>query len=169
MGFPTLVVLNPRLAGRSPSALLRQFLACGCDSIFAVFWARSMAGVAIRHYIPESMTGYKRYVAFGRNLPPKVALERECSFYMVEAAGVELITILITRNLLILGTATTAKKASLPDPLYVYCTKILSLLVRQTSHNAQSIPQIRRAELGKNTQPAGHRHAISSLRLLALS
>jgi hypothetical protein len=30
---------------------------------------------------------------------------------MVEAAGVELITILITRNLLILGSATTAKKA----------------------------------------------------------
>jgi hypothetical protein len=29
----------------------------------------------------------------------------------------------ITRILLILGTATTAKKAPLPDPLYVYCTK----------------------------------------------
>jgi hypothetical protein len=43
---------------------------------------------------------------------------------MVEAAGVELITILITRNLLILGTATTAKKAPWPDPLYVYCTKM---------------------------------------------
>jgi hypothetical protein len=27
--------------------------------------------------------------------------------------------------LLILGTATTAKKASLPVPLYVYCTKML--------------------------------------------
>jgi hypothetical protein len=46
---------------------------------------------------------------------------------MVEAAGVELITMLITRKLLILGTATTAKRAPLPDPLYVYCTKILSL------------------------------------------
>jgi len=44
---------------------------------------------------------------------------------MVEAAGVELFSVLITRNLLILGTATTAKKASLPDPLYVYCTKML--------------------------------------------
>jgi hypothetical protein len=43
---------------------------------------------------------------------------------LVEAAGVELITILITRNLLILGTATTAKKAPWPDPLYVYCTKM---------------------------------------------
>ena len=41
---------------------------------------------------------------------------------LVEATGVELITILITRNLLILGTATKAKKAPLPDPLYVYCT-----------------------------------------------
>jgi hypothetical protein len=43
----------------------------------------------------------------------------------VEAAGVELIRVLITRNLLILRTATTAKKAPLPDPLYVYCTKML--------------------------------------------
>jgi hypothetical protein len=43
---------------------------------------------------------------------------------MVEAAGVELITILITRNLLIPGSARRAKKAPLPDPLYVYCTKI---------------------------------------------
>jgi hypothetical protein len=46
---------------------------------------------------------------------------------LVEATGVELFRVLITRNLLILGTATTAKKAPLPDPLYVYCTKILSL------------------------------------------
>jgi hypothetical protein len=45
---------------------------------------------------------------------------------MVEAAGVELITMLTTRKLLILGTATTAKKAPLPNPLYVYCTKMLS-------------------------------------------
>ena len=42
---------------------------------------------------------------------------------VVEAAGVELFRVLITRNLLIPGTATTAKKAPLPDPLYVYCTK----------------------------------------------
>jgi hypothetical protein len=46
---------------------------------------------------------------------------------LVEAAGVELSGVLITRKLLIPGTATTAKKASLPDPLYVYCTKMLSL------------------------------------------
>jgi len=46
---------------------------------------------------------------------------------MVEATGVELSGVLITRKLLIPGTATTAKKASLPDPLYVYCTKMLSL------------------------------------------
>jgi hypothetical protein len=43
----------------------------------------------------------------------------------VEAAGVELITVLTARNLLILGSATRAKKASLLDPLYVYCTKML--------------------------------------------
>jgi hypothetical protein len=47
---------------------------------------------------------------------------------MVEAAGVELSRVLITRNLLILGTATTVKKASLPNPLYVYCTKMLFAL-----------------------------------------
>jgi hypothetical protein len=46
---------------------------------------------------------------------------------MVEAAGVELFRVLTARKLLILGTATTAKKAPLPDPLYVYCTKMLPL------------------------------------------
>jgi hypothetical protein len=49
---------------------------------------------------------------------------------LVEATGVELITMLITRKLLILGTATTAKKPPLPNPLYVYCTKMLSLWSR---------------------------------------
>jgi hypothetical protein len=44
---------------------------------------------------------------------------------MVEAAGVELFRVLTARKLLILGTATTARKASLPNPLYVYCTKML--------------------------------------------
>ena len=43
---------------------------------------------------------------------------------MVEAAGVELIRVLTTRKLLILGTATTARKAPLPNPLYVYCTRM---------------------------------------------
>jgi hypothetical protein len=47
---------------------------------------------------------------------------------MVEAAGVGLITMLTARNLLILGSATRAKKAPLPDPLYVYCTKMLFAL-----------------------------------------
>jgi hypothetical protein len=47
---------------------------------------------------------------------------------LVEAAGVELFRVLIPRNLLILGTATTAKTAPLPDPLYVYCTKMFFAL-----------------------------------------
>jgi len=47
---------------------------------------------------------------------------------VVEATGVELITMLTTRKLLILGPATTAKKAPLPNPLYVYCTKMLFAL-----------------------------------------
>jgi hypothetical protein len=41
---------------------------------------------------------------------------------LAEATGVELIT-LTARKLLIPGTATTAKKAPLPNPLYVCCTK----------------------------------------------
>ena len=45
----------------------------------------------------------------------------------MEADGGELFRVLTTRKLLILGTATPAKKASLPDPLYVYCTKYFSL------------------------------------------
>jgi hypothetical protein len=60
---------------------------------------------------------------------------------LVEAAGVELITMLTTRKLLILGSATRAKKAPLPDPLYVYCTKMLSrcgrsdVVTARVSHN----------------------------------
>jgi hypothetical protein len=60
----------------------------------------------------------------------------------LKVAGVEPFRVLITRNLLILGIATTAKKASLPDPLYVYCTKMLFALEfhRETRHNDYSIP-----------------------------
>jgi hypothetical protein len=46
----------------------------------------------------------------------------------VEATGVELFSVLIARKLLILETATTAQKAPLPDPLYVYCTKMFFAL-----------------------------------------
>jgi hypothetical protein len=55
---------------------------------------------------------------------------------MAEAAGVELFSVLTTRNLLILGSATTAKKAPLTDPLYVYCTKMLFLLQSREHHIA---------------------------------
>jgi hypothetical protein len=58
---------------------------------------------------------------------------------VVEAAGVELFRALRIRKLLILGTATTAKKAPLPDPLYVYCTKNTLALSLQTPHSAHSI------------------------------
>jgi hypothetical protein len=64
---------------------------------------------------------------------------------LVEAAGVELSSVLRTRNLLILGTATRDKKAPLPDPLYVYCTKMLSLLSPADPHSDNNIPWIRRA------------------------
>jgi hypothetical protein len=58
---------------------------------------------------------------------------------LVEAAGVELFRVLITRNLLILGIATTAKKTPLPDPLYVYCTKILFALESNRHHIAATV------------------------------
>jgi hypothetical protein len=58
---------------------------------------------------------------------------------VVEAAGVELFMVLITRNLLILGTATTAKKAPLPDPLYVYCTKMLFAPQSNRHHMAATV------------------------------
>src|ERR1700733_4143728 len=59
---------------------------------------------------------------------------------VVEATGVELFSVLITRKLLIPGTATTAKKAPLPDPLYVYCAKMLSLWSPADQHSDHSIP-----------------------------
>jgi hypothetical protein len=57
----------------------------------------------------------------------------------VEAAGVELITMLTARKLLIPGSATRAKKAPLPDPLYVYCTKMLFTLESNRQHMATTV------------------------------
>src|SRR5271166_1177672 len=62
---------------------------------------------------------------------------------LVEAAGVELIRVLITRKLLSLGTATRAKKAPLHDPLYVYCTKCFRSDGQQMPYSDPSIPQVR--------------------------
>jgi hypothetical protein len=59
---------------------------------------------------------------------------------VVEAAGVVLITMLIARKLLIPGSARRAKKAPLPIPLYVYCTKIFSLSHSAKPHQERSIP-----------------------------
>ena len=59
---------------------------------------------------------------------------------MVEAAGVELSSVLTACKLLIPGTATAAKKAPLPDPLYVYCTKMLTLWSLADPHSDHSIP-----------------------------
>ena len=58
---------------------------------------------------------------------------------LVEATGVELFGVLIIRKLLILGTATTAKKAPLPDPLYVYCTKIHFALESKKTRMAATV------------------------------
>jgi hypothetical protein len=59
---------------------------------------------------------------------------------VVEAAGVELSSVLRTRKLLIPGTATRAKKAPLPGPLYVYCTKMTPPWSPADPHSALSIP-----------------------------
>ena len=58
---------------------------------------------------------------------------------VVEATGVELFSVLTTRKLLILGTARTAKKAPLPNPLYVYCTKILFAFESNRHHMAATV------------------------------
>ena len=50
---------------------------------------------------------------------------------LVEAAGVELFSVLTARKLLILRMARGAKKAPLPDSLYVYCTMRVSVLRRR--------------------------------------
>ncbi len=71
----------------------------------------------------------------------------------MEATGVELFRVLITCKLLIPGTATTAKKAPLPDPLYVYCTKIpFALETPSDTISRHSIPWIRSDGTRKNTQ-----------------
>ncbi len=57
----------------------------------------------------------------------------------MEATGVELSGVLTTHKLLILGTATTAKKALLPDPLYVYCTKTLFAVASRVRDVATSV------------------------------
>ena len=62
----------------------------------------------------------------------------------VEATGVELIRVLTTRKLLIRGTATTAKKAPLPNPLYVYCTKMLFALESKGDTKRPQYPVERR-------------------------
>jgi len=58
---------------------------------------------------------------------------------VAKQAGVELFSVLITRKLLIPGTATTAKKAPLPDPLYVYCTKLFFALEPNRHHTATTV------------------------------
>ena len=65
---------------------------------------------------------------------------------VVEVAGVERFRGLTARKLLILGTGTRAKKARLPDPLYVYCTKIISVWSRTDTKQPPQCPQIRRHE-----------------------
>jgi hypothetical protein len=73
---------------------------------------------------------------------------------LVEATGVELFRVLTARKLLILETATTAKKAPWPDPLYVYCTKMLFALELRAPRCDLSIPWIRRDGSRKSTQLA---------------
>ena len=61
------------------------------------------------------------------------------SLKLVEAAGVELFSVLTARKLLILRMARGAKKAPLPIPLYVYCTKIFSSFCLQLADHRSSI------------------------------
>jgi hypothetical protein len=77
---------------------------------------------------------------------------------MVEG-GVELSSVLTARKLLIPGTATTAKKASLPDPLYVYCTRMLPL----SSPADHIAPTISRRFVGMGREKAAQ---LPGLRML---
>jgi hypothetical protein len=61
---------------------------------------------------------------------------------MVEAAGVELFSVLRARKLLILRLAKGAKKAPLLIPLYVYCTKIFSRFHSAKPRQWRSIPYL---------------------------
>lgn len=92
---------------------------------------------------------------------------------LLEATGVELFRVLITRNLLILGTATTAKKALLPDPLYVYCTKMRFALESDRHHMAgHNIASILRDGSKKHLascDTVSHHLSISSVHRLAVS
>jgi len=88
---------------------------------------------------------------------------------MVEAAGVELFGVLITRKLLILGIATTAKTAPLPDPLYVYCTKMLFALEFNRHHMVATVSH-KFSEMDRNSELPVTREQLRSLlisRLLA--
>ena len=57
----------------------------------------------------------------------------------MKAAGVEPSGVLTAPKLLMIGTATRAKKTPLPDPLYVYCTKMLTLWIPADPHSNHSI------------------------------
>ena len=58
----------------------------------------------------------------------------------MEAAGVELFSVLTACKLLILRMARRVKKAPLPIPLYVYCTKIFSRFHSAKPDLERSIP-----------------------------
>ena len=72
---------------------------------------------------------------------------------MVEAGGVELSGVLITRKLLIPGMAATAKKAPLPDPLYVHCTKLFCTGIPQTSHRGHRSAHLTQFSYGRISRP----------------
>lgn len=59
---------------------------------------------------------------------------------MVGELGFELFSVLTARKLLILRMGRGAKKAPLPIPLYVYCTKILLRSHGAKAHQQRSIP-----------------------------
>src|SRR5271165_4958736 len=66
---------------------------------------------------------------------------QEAVHLVVQAAGVDLFSVL-TRKLLILRMAGGAKKASLPIPSYVYCTKIHSCFHSAKAHQQRSLPHL---------------------------
>jgi hypothetical protein len=76
-----------------------------------------------------------------------------------------------TRKLLILGAATKAKNAPLPDPWYVYCTKMSFALESNRHHMAATVSHRFSGMDGKSTWLPRYRKSrpsISSVNRLAL-
>src|SRR5580658_3105553 len=128
--------LTQRLSSESREAIIGPMSSGRPTRPSAVMSATRLLISGLSRTIPPlksvAMDGYRQKAFLMTKINGRTRL-------LVEAAGVELFWVLTTRYLLIPGTATTARRASLPDPLYVYCTKIpFAPGIRPTDSTEQS-------------------------------